>query len=258
MTAFPIFVKMKSNLSKYQKSHIERVKNKVAKAIMDYKLIENGDRVLVAVSGGKDSLVMLETLVSIKNYGLIDYEIEALHINVTDVPYQVDNTFLEDYCNKLSINFTVQNIEADIENRGKKGHCFVCSWHRRKALFTFANDNGFQKLALGHHMDDAVETLLINMAYHGNISSLPGKLSMFEGAFNLIRPLILLTNKDTAEFARIRNYPPLKESCPHEDKTRRTTARNFIKQLEVFHPKAKFNLFNSMGNIDEEYLPGKV
>jgi len=249
---------MKSDLSKYQKSHIERVKNKVAKAIMDYKMVEDGDSVLVAVSGGKDSLVMLESLASIKNYGLVDYEIEALHINVTDVPYQADNTFLENYCNKLSIKFTIQNIEADIENRGKKGHCFVCSWHRRKALFTFANENGFQKLALGHHLDDAIETLLINMAYHGNISSLPGKLSMFNSVIDLIRPLILLTNKDTAEYARIRHYPPLKEACPFEDKTKRNTARELIKQLEAIHPKAKFNLFNSMGNIDEEYLPGKV
>jgi tRNA(Ile)-lysidine synthase TilS/MesJ len=246
---------MKSDLTKYQKRHIEHVKNKVAKAIVEFKMIENGDRVLVAVSGGKDSMVMLETLAGFKHYGVINYELEALHINVTDVPYQVDNDFLEDYCSKLNIKFTEKKVEAGIENRGRKGHCFVCSWHRRKTLFTFAKENGFQKLALGHHMDDAVETLLINMAYHGNISSLPGKLSMFEGAIDLIRPLILLTDKDTREFSRIRNYPPLKEPCPHEDITKRATARELIVQLEAIHPKAKFNLFNSMGNIDKEYLP---
>ena len=78
---------------------------------------------------------------------------------------------------------------------------------------------------------------------------------MFKGAIDLIRPLILLTNKDTQEFSLIRKYPPLKEPCPHEDITKRTTARNLIKQLDVFHPKAKFNLFKSMGNIDEMYLP---
>ncbi|RLD46517.1 MAG: tRNA 2-thiocytidine(32) synthetase TtcA, partial [Bacteroidetes bacterium] len=131
----------------------------------------------------------------------------------------------------------------------------VCSWHRRKALFEFAKENGFRKLAFGHHMDDAVETLLINMAYHGNISSMPGKLSMFDGALDSIRPLILLTNKDTAEFARIRNYPELTAKCPYENQTFRKTARGLITELEQLHPKAKWNLFNSMGNIDQEYLP---
>jgi tRNA(Ile)-lysidine synthase TilS/MesJ len=104
-------------------------------------------------------------------------------------------------------------------------------------------------------MDDAVETLMINMAYHGHISSLPGKLKMFDGAMYLIRPLILLTDKDTREFANIRNFTKLKQTCPFEDITKRTTARKLIEQLEAIHPKAKFNLFNSMGNIDEEYLP---
>lgn len=246
---------MTTNLTKYQKRHIEHVKNKVAKAIMDYKMIDDGDKVLVAVSGGKDSLVMLETLSSFRNYGKVDYELEALHINVSDVPYQIDSTFLNDYSRSLGIKMHIEEAKADIEKRGKKSHCFVCSWNRRKTLFTFAEENGFQKLAMGHHLDDAVETLIINMAYHGNISSIPGKLSMFDGALNLIRPLILLTNKDTSEFSRIRHYPPLKKVCPHEDKTKRATARDLIKQLDAIHPKAKLNLFRSMGNIDEEYLP---
>jgi tRNA(Ile)-lysidine synthase TilS/MesJ len=104
-------------------------------------------------------------------------------------------------------------------------------------------------------MDDALETLIINMVYHGNISSLPGKLDMFDGAVQAIRPLILLTNKDTREFARIRNYPPLEAECPFEDKTHRKMARDFIKQFETIHPNAKRNLFNSLRNIDQEYLP---
>lgn len=246
---------MKNELTKYQKRHIQYVKNKVAKALTDYKMISKGDRVLVAVSGGKDSLVLLETLSTFKKYSNLEYEIEALHIDVTDVPYQVDSDFLQEYSKELDVKIHIEQVEAKIENRGKKRHCFVCSWHRRKTLFTFAEEHGFQKLALGHHLDDAVETLLINMAYHGNISSIPGKLSMFDGKLNLIRPLILLTNKDTSEFARIRNYPSLKEACPHEDKTKRSLASDFIKQLEAFHPKARTNFFNSMGNIDEQYLP---
>lgn len=246
---------MIKKLSTYRKSHIEYVKNRVAKAVTDYQMISDGDRVLVAVSGGKDSLVMLETLAAFKKYGFVSYEIEALHINVNDVPYAIDKDFFSQICEKLDVRSHIIDINAGIETRGKKSHCFVCSWHRRKTLFTYARDNGFQKLALGHHLDDAVETLLINMAYHANISSIPGKLSMFEGALEVIRPLILLTDKDTREFANIRNYNELKQSCPFEDVTKRTTARNLVRQMEKIHPKARFNLFNSMNNIDEEYLP---
>jgi len=245
----------KSNLSKYQTRQIEYVKNQVAKAIGTYEMIGKNDRVLVAISGGKDSLVLLEALSAIRNYHFLQFELEAIHINVEDVSYEIDKEKLQQLSDSLSVKLHIKSIKADIENRGKKSPCFVCSWHRRKALFSFGVDNGFQKMAFGHHMDDAVETLLINMAYHGNISSLPGKLDMFDGAIQSIRPLILLTNKDTSEFARIRDYPKLKVECPFEDKTYRNTARDLIKQLNNLHPKATQNLFNSLRNIDTEYLP---
>jgi len=246
---------VKKKLTKYQKRHIEHIKNMTAKAINQYEMIEDGDKVLIAVSGGKDSLVLLEALAAFKKFKTINFEIEALHIDVEDVGYLVDDGFLKEYSEQLGVKMHFRTIKAGLEERGKKAPCFVCSWHRRKTLFEFAKSNGFQKLALGHHMDDAVETLMINMAYHGHISSLPGKLKMFDGAMYLIRPLILLTDKDTREFAAIRNFTKLKQTCPFEDVTKRTTARKLIEQLESIHPKAKFNLFNSMGNIDEEYLP---
>jgi len=246
---------LKEKLSKYQRRHIEHIKNMTAKAIRQYQMIDDGDKVLVAVSGGKDSLVLLEALSAFLKYKVIDFKLEAIHIDVEDVGYLVDREFLKQHSESLGVKINFVTIEAGIENRGKKAPCFVCSWHRRKTMFEYAKSNGFKKLALGHHLDDAVETLMINMAYHGHISSLPGKLKMFDGAMYLIRPLILLTDKDTAEYSNIRNYPKLKLPCPYEDVTKRTTARNLIKQLEEIHPKAKFNLFNSMNNIDEEYLP---
>lgn len=246
---------MKLTLSKYQNRHIEFVKNKVAKALMDYKMVDKGDRILVAVSGGKDSLVMLEALAAVQKFDFVDFELEALHIDVEDVPYSVDTGFLKGFSEELKVKLHFVSLKADVGDRGKKSPCFVCSWNRRKTLFTFTQENHFQKLALGHHLDDAVETLLINMAYHGNIASMPAKLSLFDDRFQLIRPLILLTNKDAREFANIRNYPPLKNPCPFEDTTKRTTARELIRQLENIHPKARLNLFKSMGNIDEAYLP---
>ncbi len=241
---------MKTALSKYQTRHIEYVKNKLGRAIRDYKMIENGDKVLVAVSGGKDSLVLLETLAEYRKYKRLTYGIEALHIDMEDVPYSIDRNFLQEFGKQLDVKINFLNLSAGIEERGDKGACFVCSWNRRKALFTFAQEHGFKKLAFGHHMDDAVETLLMNMAYHGNIASLPGKLAMFKDLVYIIRPLILLTNKDTQEFANIRNYPKLKVPCPHEDATKRTVARNLIKEMETIHPKARHNLFKSLKNLD--------
>ena len=245
----------RQQLSKYETRHIEHVKNRVAKAIGNYGMIDDNDRVLVAVSGGKDSLVLLEVLSVLRKFDFLNYDLEALHINVEDVPSQLDPQKIHDLANHLSVKLHIEHVKAGIENKAKKSVCFVCSWHRRKALFSFAAENGFQKLAFGHHLDDAVETLLINMSYHGNISSIPGKLSMFNGAIETIRPLILLTNKDTSEFARIRNYPKLKAPCPFENKTYRKSARDMISQLELLHPKAKMNLFKSMSNIDENHLP---
>jgi tRNA(Ile)-lysidine synthase TilS/MesJ len=96
---------------------------------------------------------------------------------------------------------------------------------------------------------------MMNMAYHGHISSLPAKLKMFNGALHLIRPLILLTDKDTRRFADIMQFPELLNDCPYADTTKRTTARKLIETLQEIHPKARQNIFRSMVNIDEEYLP---
>jgi len=218
-------------------------------------MIAGGDRVLAAVSGGKDSLVMLDALAAFRKYKKVDFSLEALHIAVEDVPYQADKEMLTNLADKLNVPLHFMAIRAEMENRGKKAPCFVCSWHRRKALFEFSIEHHFQKLALGHHRDDAVETLLINMAYHGHISSLPGKLSMFGGRVHLIRPLLLLTDKDTREYARIRQFPQLVKECPYADQTKRATARKLMEALQDIHPKAAANIFKAMQNIDKAYLP---
>jgi len=241
--------------SKYQTNFIELVKNKLAKAISDYKLIADGDRVLVALSGGKDSLCLLENLVDYKKFKRIDFEIEVIHINIADMIYEIDRELMLDFCSKLGVKINFVDTFADIEDRGKKSACFICSRNRRKTMFQYAKDNNFKKIAFGHHMDDALETLIINMIYHANVASLPASLSMFSGEIEIIRPLILLTNKETAEYAKIKKYPPLKKLCPYNDKTMRTNARNIIKSMEVINPNVRHNILMSLKNIDYELLP---
>ncbi|MBN2615180.1 MAG: adenine nucleotide alpha hydrolase family protein [Bacteroidales bacterium] len=248
-------MKQEAPFTYWENRHIEHVKNQVAKAVMQYGLIDNDDHIMVAVSGGKDSLVLLSALAAFRKFNKVDFHLEAIHIDVEDVPYRADRDFLTHYCQSLDIPFHFKQIEADLEHRGKKAPCFVCSWHRRKFLFEFTKKRGFQKLALGHHMDDAVETLLMNMAYHGHVSSLPAKLKMFNGALHLIRPLMLLTDKDTRKYAEIMQFPELLTECPYADATKRTTARKLIETLQDIHPKATHNIFNSLSQIDHEYLP---
>ncbi len=241
--------------SKYQSNFIELVKNKLAKAINDYKLITEGDRVLVALSGGKDSLCLLENLVDFQKFKRFDFEIEVIHINITDMDYEIDNELMLEFCSRLGVKINFVNTFADIESRGKKSACFICSRNRRKTMFQYAKENNFNKIAFGHHMDDAVETLLINMIYHANAASIPASLSMFSGEIEIIRPLILLSNKQTTEYSKIKNYPPLKKVCPYDDKTMRTNARNLVKSMELINPNVRPNILKSLKNIDYELLP---
>ncbi len=228
---------------------------KIGKTIGSYQLIKSNDKVLVGLSGGKDSLTLLKILAERRKMLPIDYQVEAIHINVTNLPYRVNQEYLEIFCEELGVNFHFKNIEVDFSLKANKKKCFLCSWNRRKELFIFAKEHGFNKIALGHNMDDALETLVINMVYHSNISSLPCRLSMFNSAFEIIRPLIHIQNIHTQEFSKKEKFLLPEIKCPYEDKTKRAKASKIIKDLESLHPKAKLNIFNAMSNIDKIYLP---
>ena len=241
-------------LSKYHKRKIEYVKNRVAKAVTDFNLISENDRVLLAISGGKDSLCLLENLASFKKYGRIKFHIEGINIALDDMDYKIDNEKIKAFADLHNIDLKIVNTSAGIEKRGSKSACFICSRHRRKIMFEYAVKNGFTKIAFGHHLDDAVETLLINMAYHANAASMPPLLELFDGEIKIIRPLILLTNKDTSEIAAIQNYPKLKKTCQFDDKTMRTTARDVVNKMQEIHPDMRMNLIKSFYNIDEKLI----
>ena len=118
------------------------------------------------------------------------------------------------------------------------------------------NELDCNKLALGHHRNDAVETLLLNMIYHGAISSLPYSLNMFEGQLTLIRPLMDLDERMLEEYAALNNLVKVEKSCPHENSTQRDRIAQLIKQIEAIHGQAPYNMFKSMDKISTEYLPG--
>ncbi len=230
---------------------------KMGKAINDYQLIDDGDRILVGVSGGKDSLALLEVLALRNKNKHKNYTLVAAHVDVENVEYETDMNYIQQFCDDLGVEFIKKVIKVEFIAESKKPACFICSWNRRKILFELAKEYSCNKLALGHHKDDAVETLLLNMVNNGIMSSMPPKLSMFEGTFTLIRPLIYYTNEEIVKYADYRKFKKQVKYCPHEDKTQRNRVKELICKLEELNPYVRSNIFAAMSNIHEEYLPSR-
>ncbi|MBN2078297.1 MAG: tRNA 2-thiocytidine(32) synthetase TtcA [Spirochaetes bacterium] len=233
---------------------LRRVQKSVGRAINRYDLIQSNDRVAVGLSGGKDSVVLLEALALRRRWIPIHYDIHAIHINVRDITPEFNEDFFNRFCSDLSISLHIRTIEIDLNRNPRKSACFVCSWHRRKEMFSAVSEFGCNRLALGHHMDDALETLFLNMTFNGSFSALPPRLSMFRGEFDIIRPLILLTEQEISRYAGIREYPVVETKCPHENDNRRAEMKRIIGDLSRMNRKAKRNIFASMSNIHDDHL----
>ena len=244
--------------SKTDKREVTRIQQAIDKAIRMHDLLEEGDKITVGLSGGADSLVLLDTLAIRRKYFDVNYSLQAIHVNITNIPYSVDREYLENFCASRDVEFIWHDEEITIDkNKVRSNLCFICSWNRRRILFQLAEKTGANKLALGHHKDDALETMLMNMIFHGSISSLPFRLKMFDGALTLIRPLLFLEKKDVELYAKIKNIEARVKTCPYATKTHRTKVWSVLEEMQKLNPKAKDKLFDSMSNIYQEYLPVK-
>lgn len=233
----------------------KKICRKVGTTLRDHSMIGEGDHILVGLSGGKDSMILLETLAERRRALPFDFNITAAHVEATGIGYRIDKDQLTSFCKVLGISLHYLTIEPDFDRDPAKTTCFVCAWHRRKKIFDLTRQLGCNKLAFGHHRKDALETLLLNMIYHGSISSLPYTLQMFDGRVKLIRPLMDVEESLLSEYATLREMVRIEKSCPHEDRTRRQTIDTLISQIEAIHPTGPYNMFKSMGKIFEEYLP---
>jgi tRNA 2-thiocytidine biosynthesis protein TtcA len=233
----------------------KKICRKVGTTLRDHSMISGGDRVLVGLSGGKDSMILLKALQERNGALPFDFTLEAAHVEATGIGYRIEREKLSVFCADLGIPLHYRTIDPDLEKDPSKAACFVCSWHRRRELFNLTRELGFNKLALGHHRNDAVETLLLNMIYHGSISSLPYTLEMFGGRVRLIRPLMDLDERMLEDFARWNGLVNIEKSCPHEDRTRREDIRKIIREVEALHGKGPVNMFRSMDKVFDEYLP---
>ncbi len=235
------------------KKIVDIVLKKVGKALGDYQMIEDGDKILVAVSGGKDSVTLFDVLKEKQRYLPYKYSLYSVHVDFFD-----DNYIDSELCKYLKM-YSTENyvINKNLILTEKNLNCFRCSWVRRKEIFLLAKKIGCKKVALGHNLDDVVVTFLMNLFYHGEISTMPAKLEMFKGEIVLIRPLVYVTKGEIHKYVNYKKLPILESKCPYQtDKIfqRRKYLMELVEQLQTYWPNIKKNIFNSLKKIKNEYL----
>jgi tRNA 2-thiocytidine biosynthesis protein TtcA len=237
------------------KKLFSKISKKVGQVFQQHALLEPNDRILVGLSGGKDSYLLLETLADRKRHLPFPIELFAVHVIVKEVGYNNDLMFMRTFCDKLQVPFYLIEESVDLNQDPKKAPCYVCSWHRRKYIFNLTKELNCNKLAFGHHMDDALQTLLLNMVFHGSISSMPYKLKMFEGRVHLIRPLLELEEEIIVQYANESGIPKEIQKCKYDKETKRAEAKACLEQIYKLNPTARKNMFRSMKNVFDEYIP---
>ncbi len=227
----------------------------VGKALHQYDMISNGDRILVGLSGGKDSLALLKILKERQHRIPIKYELFAVCVDPGFEGGFSEN--LADYCNangfKLIVEHTDYGILAHSETN-RENPCFLCSRLRRKRLFEIADELGCNKLALGHNKDDIIETLFLNMCYSGEISTMVPSQPFFQGRFTVIRPLAFADENIISRFADEKGFPVFANPCPSAKVSKRQEIKTLLRQLYTSNKKIKGNIFRAMSHVNTDYL----
>ena len=228
------------------------------KALGQYQLIDEGDHILVGLSGGKDSLFLLEMLARRSHILKPRFTVSALHVRMEDIAYETDTTYLQTFCNALNVplhiittRFPVATVSdaatpAQSPTLKQKPPCFLCSWQRRKQLFNIAQQLGCTKIALGHHQDDIINTALMNMLFQGHFSTMPAKLRMNKMPLTIIRPLCLCHEADINAYSKSHNYEKQTKRCPFEHDTNRTSAAALFAHMEQLNPEARYSIFHAL------------
>ena len=232
-----------------------KINSKMGKAISDYDLIRSGDRILVAVSGGKDSLTLLSLLKKIQSWAPVKFSLYAAHIT-TDLDGEncVQAKTLEKHFQDIGVEYFFSHV--DILNEKGKTSCFWCSWNKRKALFEVAERNFCNKLAFGHHKDDIVETVLLNILFKGEISAINPRQELFDGKLTLIRPLCYVEERLTKIYAKEKGFSSQTCSCQFAQKSKRKVVKDILSDIEKKTPgtNIKTNVFNSITRIRKDYI----
>lgn len=249
--------KRKTEMKTEKEKELYRMRNRLTKrfhkACADYGLIANGDHILIGLSGGKDSLALVEFLGRRAQVFVPRFRVTAVYVRLKERSYQSDIDYLQRFCEAVKVPLLVRDTEIGAEE--KKDPCFLCSWFRRKALFDVAQELGCNKIALGHHKDDIVETLLMNLIFQGSIGTIPPRLQMEKMPIQMIRPLCLIEEREIAQYATLSGYEKQAKACPFEKESSRSQMKELLTQLEALNPNVRDSIWGAMENIKTEYLP---
>lgn len=232
------------------------IDKKITKGILKYNMIEDGDKVLLAVSGGKDSMILAYNLVRKLKGFPIKFTFKALHIK-SEFSNEAELKNMETLLNEWGVDYEI--LEVGVIKRlkpGRKMNCYWCSTQRRTELLKYAVENGYNKIALGHHMDDIIESLMMNMALKGKISTMLPMLDYDRYEQAIIRPLTYVTEKEIIKMADSLHITKHTCQCGFADNSKRRDMRDIIQKMVDTHGEVvRENLFNSMSNIVTRYLP---
>jgi tRNA 2-thiocytidine biosynthesis protein TtcA len=234
-----------------------QLRGSVGKAIADYRMIADGDRVMVCVSGGKDSYTLLDILVSLKRSAPVSFELIAVNLDQKQpgFPAQVLPQYLE------GLGVPLRVIEQDTYSVVKRvvpqgrTMCGLCSRLRRGALYRFAAENGITKIALGHHRDDIVETLFLNLFFGGRLKAMAPKLLSDDGRHVVIRPLAYVAERDIERYARGRAFPLIPcKLCGSQDNMQRVAVKKMLADWEREFPGRTESIFSALRNVEPAHL----
>ncbi|MGL5000576.1 MAG: ATP-binding protein [Cetobacterium sp.] len=224
----------------------------IGRAMHDYSMIEEGDRVAIGISGGKDSLTVLNALIRIQKISGIKFEIFPIHIH----PVEEGGNYgeIKEYCKKLGVELQVIETsigESILTNSDLKNPCFMCARVRRGILYKEMKNQNINKLVLGHHKDDIVETFLLNILYQGNMGVMKPAYNSEEYGLKVIRPLAYVEEKETIRYAKKLNLPILHNDCPYEtsDNSKRLKVKKMIEELSKDSPNVRSVLLHSIKNL---------
>lgn len=239
-------------------AHFRKVKRLTGQAVGDFNLIEDGDRIAVAVSGGKDSYALLHLLTQLQRRAPINYELIAVNVDAGFPGYRKD--VLEGYLRKcgFQVHMEATNCTQIIEEKRRPGssYCAFCARLRRGVLYTVADRLGCNKIALGHHLDDFIETLLLNQFYIGTLAAMSPKLLADNKRHTVIRPLVYVEESDIIKFARQNEFPTIDCGCPvmgQEDQKRQRMKR-LLAELHKENRYLKSSMIRALSNVRPRHL----
>ncbi len=235
----------------------KKLRGKVGKAIADYTMIEESDVVMAAISGGKDSFAMLDILLTLQKVAPVNFKVIAVNLDQKQPGFP--EHILPEYFESLNIPYYVvdKDTYSIVKEKIPEGKttCSLCSRLRRGTLYSFAEKIGATKIALGHHMDDMVETLFLNMFHGARLKSMPPKLRSDDGRNTIIRPLAYCREKDLIQFAELRGYPIIPcNLCGSQENLQRQNIKAMLTQWDAASPNRIENIFKSIKNVSPSQL----